>query len=130
MTCRTCQSEVARVRIANGIDQCPNCSPFSEAGGIRLDGILSRQRVAHEAVKYEGDTLNPWQYDKSGHKFEPNPEFLKRHGNNAQNFFTPDDLGAYPKLAEEIKRGFQDDVQTEQVGDTDKAITKAVKEAS
>ena len=102
MICGTCKASVARVRIRKGHESCPNCSALSEAGGARLDGVLSRQRTRDQGMKYEGDTLNPWQYDKASRHFEPNPDFIKRHAVSAQNFFTPKDLGAYPKLATQL----------------------------
>lgn len=84
-------------------DRCPNCAGFSEAGGKRTDGALSRQRTRDQGVRHEGDVLNPWEWSKAERKFVPSGEFLKLHSDNAKNFFTPEDLRkSYPDLAVEI----------------------------
>lgn len=83
-----------------GQEICSHCGGFSDAGGIRLDGVLSRQRVRSEAEKFEGDTLNPWTYSKNEKAYIPNEDFIKRHASNAHNFFKDKDLiKSHPKLA-------------------------------
>ena len=104
MKCASCATETSRVRIIGGREVCHKCGGFSEGGGVRTDGILSRQRIRMDSVKYEGDVLNPWAYSKSEKSFVPNDEFIKRHGEHAESFFTADDLQkTHPKLAQKYR---------------------------
>lgn len=124
MKCHTCNQESSRIRIINGWDVCSHCGGFSEANGVRLDGILSRQRVSSEAYKWEGDTLNPFMYNKISRRTEPNPEFIRRHAHNARNVYTEKDLKEYPGLTKKMNRESQE--RTEHIGDTDQAIIQTV----
>lgn len=129
MICSTCQASTARVRIIKGIEHCSSCGGFSEANGS-TEGVLARQRVSAEAVKFEGDVLNPWKYDKASKKFEPNDDFIKRHAVNAQNFYKPEDLKAYPKLKDNLYSRVDDTPKTSHIGEFEPAIKQAIKEIS
>lgn len=108
MICTGCGNTTGRIRYLRGREVCTECAGFSVTSS-KSDGALTRQRIANQAVKFEGDTLNPWQYSKVDKKFEPNPEFIKRHADNAHNFFKADDVAkSYPKLAQKIQQGFSD----------------------
>lgn len=126
MICKSCGGIVTRVRILKGRESCGKCGGFSEAGGVRTDGILSRQRTRDQGVKYEGDTLNPWLYNKAEKAFVPNDDFIKLHAKNAQNFYQPKDLKQYPKLADKIKNRVGDTTQVESVGDTAQAMQEVI----
>lgn len=129
MICSHCHQQTARIRIIKGKEYCSSCGGFSEANGTRIDGILSRQRVRGDAVKFEGDTLNPWKYQKSSKTFEPNPDFIKLHSVNAQNFYQKKDLKHYPKLAKNLHTRLNDIPDTESIGEYEPAITKAINQA-
>lgn len=129
MVCKTCTQTVSRVRIVRGIERCTYCGGFSAAGGSRTDGVLSRQRVRDQGVKYEGDTLNPWMYNKDEKAFTPNDEFVKLHGDKAHNFYKPDDLKAYPKLAQQLSKAFTSDDSVTSVGEYAPAIQEVITNA-
>lgn len=126
MVCKNCHQNTSRVRIIKGIERCSHCGGFSEANG-NGDGALSRQRVRGEAVKYEGDTINPWKYDKTSKKFEPNDDFIKRHAVNAMNFFTPKDLKAYPKLKDKLHTRVNETPETQHIGKYEPAMHDLIK---
>lgn len=130
MICATCHKESSRIRIIEGREICSNCGGFSEANGTRVDGILSRQRVRGEAAKYEGDTINPWQFDKASKKFEPNPDFIKLHPANAHNFYKPEDLVQYPKLAKNLYGKMESQPVTGHEGEYEPRIKEAISEIS
>lgn len=128
MICKSCGSITTRLMVINGSERCHKCGGFSEGGGVRLDGVLSRQRVRDQAVKYEGDTLNPWRYDKTSKKFAPNDDFLKLHSSNAQNFFQAKDLArSHPKLARKISEGMTDKTPVEGIGNEAQAQLEVIK---
>lgn len=131
MKCRSCGSESRRVRIVGGVEQCHHCGDYSESGGVRIDSILSRQRVRDQAAKFEGDTLNPWQYNKLTRKPEPNPDFIKLHGKNARNFYNPEQVKkGYPGLAKRIERQrkrIADGPPVLAEGSTKQAFTEVIK---
>jgi hypothetical protein len=78
-----------------------------------------------DAVKYEGDALNPWAYSKSEKHFVPNEEFVKRHASNAHNFFTPADLAkSHPKLAGKLGKGREQYAAAEGVGESAPELQK------
>ena len=132
MTCTTCGYSASRLRIRKGKESCSRCGGFSEANGTRIDGVLSRQRTRDQGVKFEGDTLNPWQYSTSSKSFEPNPDFIKLHADNAMNFYKSEDLNAYPKLKEGLydRLNSPDPVTVESVGEYAPAIQEAVDNAA
>lgn len=126
MTCSNCHSVTARVRIVDGTERCSVCGGFSEANGERSDGVLSRQRTRDQGVKYEGDTLNPWKYEKSSKSYVPDPDFVKRHAHNAHHFFQPGDLKAYPKLAETVKNPKREVIEATGEGSYSREISKVI----
>lgn len=126
MICRTCHTNTARVRIVHGKEYCSLCGGFSEANGNRIDGILSRQRIRADATKFEGDTINPWMYDTSSKKYEPNPDFIKLHSHNAMNFYQPKDLKNYPKLADSLYTRVSDIPESSALGDYEPAINETI----
>lgn len=89
------------------IERCSDCLGVSEAGGAKIDGILTRNsfRVRTESVKYEGDTLPPHVYNKMTRKLEPNPEFIKQFGAHSDQFIEEGEAvkAGMPKLAEHYK---------------------------
>lgn len=129
MVCTSCNNASSRIRIVKGKEICSTCGDFSEAAGMRLDGVLSRQRVRADSVKHEGDVINPWRYDKNEKKFTPNDDFVKLHGIKAQNFYKPEDLKDYPKLAERINEGFKDTTQVDSVGEYEPRIKEVIAES-
>ena len=111
MICATCGKKTRHIKVIRGQECCQNCSSIKEAGGPRIDGLITRNslRIRTDSVKYEGDFIHPHRYNRDTKKVEPNPEFIKLHSENAGNFFEKEDLKQYPKLAEKISQPKKED---------------------
>lgn len=94
MRCNNCGNESGRIRTYKGVDSCHLCGDFKEAGGARTTGILTRNslRVRQDAVIYEGDTIHPYEMDKTRKKLVPNREFIKKFPEQAHEYFTDEAL--------------------------------------
>lgn len=90
MICNTCNSESGHIKTVKGVDSCHICGEFREAGGTRTTGLLTRNslRVRQDAALYEGDTIHPYEYDKTRHKAVPSKEFIKKFPHQAHEYFT------------------------------------------
>lgn len=92
MKCDTCQNESRFIKVVDGVEHCPNCAGFSEAGGTRVDGVITRGsfRVRSENIKFEKDFILPHKYDKASKKIVENPDFAKAYPNKAKELFKKD----------------------------------------
>lgn len=104
MICQTCQHESGNIRYIPGIgERCHNCGDFSEAGGTKSTGLVTRQssRIRLQQPQHAGDLVPPHTYDRGSKKWVPNPEFVKLYPDRAKDFHSNDELAAahMPKLA-------------------------------
>jgi hypothetical protein len=129
MICGTCGAVTTRIRILAGHERCHSCAGFSEAGGIRLDGVLSRQRVRMDSAMNEGDVITPTVWDKALHKEIPNEEFIRRHSANAHNFLSADQVAkSHPKLAKKILAKELPQELATGIGDSTREVEKVIKQ--
>lgn len=101
MKCATCHSQSSRIIVTpDGEESCHNCGGFSEAGGTKLDGILTRQRVRHDAAMGEVNIITPHKYNKQKRDFDINPDFVKHYPQQASEMYTPQEMikAGMPKL--------------------------------
>ncbi len=139
MVCGNCSKQSNYVKLySNGQERCHHCGGFSEAGGARVDGILTRQtfRVRSESYKNEGDTILPHKYSKITKRLEPNPDFVKQYPDRVGDYFDEGEItrAGLPKLAkhaDNLKQQAKDHKKkvndsVEFVGKTEKAVEKAV----
>lgn len=105
MRCPACKAESARVKYVDGQWWCHECGNYSEAGGVKVDGILTRHsfRVRDQQRRYEGDFVQPEVYNKSRRKLETNPDFIRLYPHRAKDTYKNEDLKDYPKLKKYIK---------------------------
>ncbi len=127
MTCSTCHSLTARIRVQNGQEGCSSCLGIPEGGGARLDGVLARQRVRMDALMHEGDVLTPTVWDKVSHKEVPNEEFIRRHADNAHNFLSAEQVArSHPGLARKIMGRGEGTELASGVGDSTKEAERLI----
>ena len=88
MTCNTCGTDTRRIEVIDGVEQCSNCSNTKEAGGVMIDGIVTRNsfRVRRESLNREGDFIPPHKYNKGSRKVEINPDFEKKYPGQAKKY--------------------------------------------
>ena len=103
MRCENCGSESHHIIVtANNEEICHVCGSFSEAGGTRTEGLLTRNRfsVRRDSIMNEGDTLPPHEYDKHERKFKPREDFIKRFPDRVGETFSQKELdkSGYNKL--------------------------------
>lgn len=98
MICSSCKRESAHIKsylvAGSMIELCNFCGEFSEAGGSRTDGILSRNRfsVRRDSSKHEGDMLPPHVYDKHSRQVIPREEFVRKYPEKVGDYFTQGEL--------------------------------------
>lgn len=139
MRCNTCKHESARIKVdSHGRESCPNCSSFSEAGGVSTSGALTRNafRVRRQRDSNEGDFVQPHSYDKASKRVTVNPEFVKKYPDQAATYFNGEEMtkAGYSKLpahAEKVERAKAAeraavDREVEFTGDTDKGIGRVL----
>jgi len=128
MKCPNCGTETQFVKCDSFSCSCPVCGGYSEAGGTKTDGLLTKNslRVRSDSLKYEGDTIPPHQYDKSTHRIKPNEDFLKKYPEKANCYFTKEELkeAGYGKL--NTKSVCNKD-SAEHIGDPNKKIKEILK---
>lgn len=139
MRCQTCHEQSGRIIVLNGVERCHNCAGFSEAGGTRTTGLITRNsfRVRSQATKYEKDTVAPHIYNKSTRRFEINPDFVKLYPEQTTDFTDAKEIrqsGLHKlsrlKKAKEVKKQLHEQRLAKAVefhGDTTKAVRKAIK---
>jgi hypothetical protein len=94
MRCQNCGDNSSRIiQLADGTERCHHCGDFSEAAGPRTTGLLTRNsfRIRSEAVKNEGDTIQPFIYNKTERKMDMNPDFIKLYPDQAKDFYLPEE---------------------------------------
>ncbi len=129
MICKNCSSITTRLRVVNGSERCHVCAGFPEAGGIRLDGVLSRQRVRMDSVMHEADVITPTIWDKNTHREVPNEEFIRRHADNAHNFLSADMVAkSHPGLARKILTKELPQELATGIGDSTREVEKVIKQ--
>lgn len=105
MVCNNCKQTSNHIKAyADGSESCHLCGQFSEAGGVRTSGLLTRQsfRVRSEQARFAADTLPPHKFDKASGKVVPSDDFIKKYPDQAKNYFDNADMkkAGVPKLAE------------------------------
>ncbi len=139
MTCANCHTQANRIVVqADGSEVCPSCTNLTETGGIKTDGLLTRNslRVRRDSVMHEGDLVLPHRYDKGTKKYVPNERFIERNPNQVHRYYRPDELAplGYGKLTEKIKQDERTIVEHQVklqgahwVGDAKEAVKKHLK---
>lgn len=106
MICATCGSKTSHLKYYRGVESCPNCGGFKEAGGVKTDSILTRNsfRVRTESIKHEQDFILPHTYSKT-EGLKINEEFIKKYPNKAGDYFSDSQLikEGYSKLPSQLK---------------------------
>lgn len=133
MICANCQKEANHIKgyLIDGqlVELCSHCGNFSEAGGTKTDGLLSRNslRVRYDSIKHEGDTVLPHRYDKMSKKVVPNEDFLKLYPDKAGEYFKQKELdkAGYSKLKAKDWRERKD--TAEHHGDSSQRIKELTK---
>lgn len=97
MICPTCEKPTSRLIIDKRGKGCADCRGISEAGGVRLDSILTRNsdRVRAQQHSHEGDMIIPHKHDPLTGKDIPNPDFVDKYPEQLPNYFTEDELKAH-----------------------------------
>jgi hypothetical protein len=94
MICPRCHQETHRLIVKRGITACADCRGLSEAAGVQITGVLSRnsERVRAEQHTYEGDTILPHTFDPLLNKWLPNENFMQRFPDKITTYFTEAEL--------------------------------------
>ena len=94
MTCPTCHQPTARMRIYEHGAGCAACLGLSEAGGAKVDGLLTRNsdRIREQQRRFEGDMIPPHIVDKVSRKAVPNPDFMARYPDKIASNYTQSEL--------------------------------------
>jgi hypothetical protein len=133
MICQGCHRNSNHIKsyFVDGIllELCSSCGHFSEAGGTKTDGLLTRNsfRVRKQSLEYEGDMLLPHKYDKISRKVVPNDDFLKKYPDKAGEYFKQRELdkAGYSKLkAKNWRKGYDD---AEHSGNASQRIKEVLK---
>lgn len=107
MQCPNCQQPSNRLIYESNIMACAACRGLSEAGGLRIDGTLTRNsfRVREQQRRFEADIITPHIYDKISKRMVPNPDFIKQHPTKIGNFFKQAELeqAGYMKIGHAFK---------------------------
>jgi len=114
MICSTCKKQCYRIKVNYGFETCENCGSFSITGGaVNIHKILIRQRSRHDMLKHEGDTINPWAYDKHSKQVKPNEDWVKRNADSADVYYNESDLDHLPGLKKKVTKLKEDKVKHE-----------------
>ena len=124
MICSNCQKESSRHKYLDGNWYCHKCLDLSEAGGMKIDGSLTRMRVRDQSLKYEGDFVTPHIWDKATKRLIVNESYVKMYGNGG-DVYSKEELKNYPKLKPEKKK--DDNVTFSGVGQEGERIKEIVK---
>ena len=137
MTCQNCFKASRYIKIlSNGQEVCHHCGGFSEAGGTKTAGLLTRSsfRIRTEARKYEGDTIPPFAYNKSRRKIDVSQDFVKLYPDKAKDYFSDSEMSksGNPDLVEhsnqirkEIKKNKQEQAKSVKfTGSQEKAMER------
>ncbi len=121
MTCPTCREPTNRLIFDAAGTACANCRGLSEAGGVRISGLLTRSsdRVREQQRRFEGDTITAHIYDFASKKMIPNPDFIKRYPDRLDNFFKQPELeqAGYTKVDSFYKAKAEDKAKVEAAKD-------------
>ena len=140
MTCQNCHRASRYIKIlSNGQEVCHHCGGFSEAGGTKTAGLLTRSafRIRTEARKYEGDTIPPFTYNKSRRKIDVSQEFVNLYPHKAKDYFSdsemkqsgnPDLVGYSNQIKTAEKKNKQDQAKSVKfTGSQKKAMERILK---
>ena len=96
MICPNCQQPTSRLRFYKGRAICAREMGLSEAGGVKVDGVLTRNadRIREQQMKYEGDLIMPHMFDHNKRELVPNPDFIKRYPERITDTYSQDELEA------------------------------------
>jgi len=128
MICATCGSKTAHIKVIEGKEYCSHCGGFSEAGGTKTDGLLTRNRfsIRRESIQREADMIPPHEYDRTTRKVKPRDEFIKRYPDKVGEYFSQEELNkaGYNKLKAKplVKR----DENVEHHGDAKERIKEII----
>ncbi len=107
MICPNCNQPTNRMIYRAGGKACAVCWGLSEAGGVKLDGSLTRNsyRIREQQRRFEADIITPHIYDKTTKKMVPNPDFINIHTEKVGNFFKQGELeqAGYTKIGHVYK---------------------------
>jgi hypothetical protein len=95
MICGNCGKQSSRIKIlSDGTEYCSHCGGFSEAGGPRVDGVLTRNRfsIKSDMDKHAVDTIPPHIYDKASKKPVLNPDFARNYPEKLGDYFSPKEI--------------------------------------
>lgn len=95
MICPNCNQPTSRMRVySNGVKACAACLGLSETGGVKIDGMLTRQsqRIRDQQRTHEGDIIMPHVFDKVTKELVPNPDFMKRYPDKIATNYTEKEL--------------------------------------
>jgi len=102
MTCPNCSKPTSRLIYRKSGTACAPCWGLSEAGGIKTDGVTTRNsfRIREQQRRFEADIITPHVYDKVTKKMVPNPDFVNIHTDKVGNFFKQNELeqAGYTKI--------------------------------
>jgi hypothetical protein len=109
MVCTNCGHDTNRILMSeDGQEICPNCSGLAQAGGAKIDGILTRNswRVRRNQSRFEGDQVQPHVWDKNKRRLVVNPDFARLYPKQVKSFFSDDEMrkDGYSKLPEYSKK--------------------------
>lgn len=107
MTCPNCNKPTSRMIYRAGSKACASCWGLSEAAGVKLDGVLTRNsmRIREQQRRFEADIITPHVYDKTTKKMVPNPDFVNIHTDKLGNFFKEKELveAGYTKIGHALQ---------------------------
>ena len=135
MICGSCNAETNHIKVyfiaGKAVEICPTCAGFSEAGGTRLDGVLTRNRfsVRRDSVNHQGDFIVPHKYDRASRTLKPNQDFLNRHPDKAGEYFSREELDkmGYKKLKAEAFQPGKGIDGAEHEGDATERVKELIK---